>query len=78
MNIIPYPFVHDINYGAKQIGKKYHAQSQIIAAGNKINKYSVRNQNNKPEGDCLDDRPVEMFIKPSGHKYIIADEVGLG
>ena len=77
MDFIPKPFMEDINYSTRDIGKKYYSQSKIIAAGNKKNNYSVRNEYNKPECNRFDDRPVEMFVKPPNHKYTIADNVEL-
>jgi len=73
MDFIPNPFMNNIDYCARDIGKKHHSQSQIITAGNKINNDTVSNQYHKPECNCFDDRPVEKFVKPSCHKYTIAD-----
>lgn len=61
--------MEEIKKGARNIGKYYHANGDIVSTGNGKNNNSVGDKNKQSKGDCFNQRSFVVFVKC--HKFFL-------
>jgi len=77
MDMIPKPFMNDIENRTGQIGKDNYTQSDIVSAGDGKDDKSVGNENEYPKCNRFNNRPPDIFVKLYRHEYTISNIIYL-